>query len=249
MSRHVTRMTLDDAEFYTKEQKQEIIDQYPEHERDARTKGIPQLGSGRVFPILEEAITIAPFDMPDYWPVIGAIDFGWDHPTAAVKLAWDRDADCVYITHAYRVRQQTPIIHAAALKAWGEIPWAWPHDGYQHDKQSGKALSEAYKDQGLSMLPDHAKYPDGSWGVEAGLMDMLDRMMTSRFKVFSHLNDWFDEFRLYHREEGKVVAEYDDLMAATRYGIMCLSQAKVPQKRRQAMHCPEPVNEYDEKHH
>ncbi len=30
-------------------------------------------------------------------------------------------------------------------------------------------------------------------------MDMLDRMQTGRFKVFRHLNDWFEEFRLYHR--------------------------------------------------
>ena len=34
--------------------------------------------------------------------------------------------------------------------------------------------------------------------------------------------DWFEEFRLYHRKDGKVVKEGDDLMAATRYGIMML---------------------------
>ena len=35
-------------------------------------------------------------------------------------------------------------------------------------------------------------------------MDMLDRMETGRFKVFEHLHDWFEEFRLYHRKDGKV---------------------------------------------
>jgi len=40
--------------------------------------------------------------------------------------------------------------------------------------------------------------------------------------VFRHLNDWFSEFRLYHRKDGKVVKEGDDLMAATRYAIMML---------------------------
>ena len=58
--------------------------------------------------------------------------------------------------------------------------------------------------------------------VEAGFMDMLDRMQTGRFKVFRHLNDWFEEFRLYHRKDGKVVKEADDLMAATRYALMML---------------------------
>lgn len=27
-------------------------------------------------------------------------------------------------------------------------------------------------------------------------------MESGRFKVFKHLNDWFEEFRLYHRKDG-----------------------------------------------
>ena len=47
-------MTIDDAEHYTPEQRAAIISSYPEHEREARAKGIPVLGSGRVFPVAEE---------------------------------------------------------------------------------------------------------------------------------------------------------------------------------------------------
>jgi hypothetical protein len=56
-------------------------------------------------------------------------------------------------------------------------------------------------------------------------------MQTGRFKVFRHLNDWFEEFRfrLYHRKDGKVIKENDDLMSATRYGIMMLRFAE-PEK-------------------
>jgi hypothetical protein len=36
MSRHITRMTIDDAEHYTPEQRQAIIDVYPEHARFGR---------------------------------------------------------------------------------------------------------------------------------------------------------------------------------------------------------------------
>jgi len=229
MTRHVTRMTIDDAEHYTDAERAAIIASYPAHEREARAKGIPTLGSGRIFPVEESAISTDPIDIPPHWVQIGGIDFGWDHPTAGVKLAWDRDADTVYVTAAYRAREATPVIHAGALKAWGRapdgtqwLPWAWPHDGLQHDKGSGTQLAEQYREQGLDMLKDRAMFDDGSSGVEAGLMDMLDRMQTGRFKVFSHLSEWFDEFRLYHRKDGKVVKEYDDLMSATRYAIMCL---------------------------
>ena len=164
--------------------------------------------------------------------MLGGIDFGWDHPTAAVKVAWDRDADCIYVVAAYRVKEQTPVIHAAALKAWGKsLKWAWPHDGLQHDKGSGEQLAELYRLQGLELLPERATFDDGSNGVEAGLMDMLDRMQTGRLKVSKHLTEWFDEFRLYHRKDGKVVKERDDLMSATRYAIMMLRFAEPETKR------------------
>jgi hypothetical protein len=119
-------------------------------------------------------------------------------------------------------------MHSAALKAWGPwLPWAWPHDGLQHSKDSGVPLAHQYRAQGLRMLPEHAKYEDGSSGVEAGIMDLLERMQTGRFKVFGHLADWFEEFRMYHRKDGKVIKEIDDLMAATRYGAMSLRFAQL----------------------
>jgi Terminase RNaseH-like domain len=64
--------------------------------------------------------------------------------------------------------------------------------------------------------------------VEAGLLDMLQRMESGRFKVVKHLNDWWEEFRLYHRKDGKVVKESDDLMSATRYAVMMLRFAAAP---------------------
>lgn len=221
MSRAVVTMTIDDADHYTPAEREAIIASYLPHEREARAKGIPVLGSGRIFAVPEEDIKCEPFDIPRHFVQIGGIDFGWDHPTAAVCLAWDRDTDCVYVTKAHRLKEATPVIHAASLRPWGDwLPWSWPHDGLQHDKGSGKQLSDQYKVQGLNMLPERATFEDGSNGVEAGLMLMLDMMQTGRFKVFSHLNDWFSEYRLYHRKDGKVVKEFDDLLSATRYALM-----------------------------
>jgi len=226
MSRSVTRMTIDDAGHFSEAEKLEIISGYPEHEREARIRGVPSLGSGRVFPVSDEAISCEAFPIPMHWAQICALDFGWDHPTAAVKLAWDRDADIVYVTASYRRREATPVEHCASLKDWGVHWWAWPHDGLQRDKQSGKELRHAYEEHGLNMLATQAQFPDGGNGVEAGVIAMLERMQTGRFKVFSHLEDWFDEFRLYHRKDGKIVKLRDDLLDATRYGMMCLRFAE-----------------------
>jgi hypothetical protein len=226
--RSVTQMTIDDVEHYTEEQKARIIAAYPEHEREARAKGVPIMGSGRVFPVAEEDVKVTAFPIPSHWVQIGGLDFGWDHPTAAVKLAWDRDTDTVYVTAAYRKREATPLIHAGSLKEWGSwLPWAWPHDGLQHDKTSGDQLAEQYRKHGLNMLPERAQFEDGSSGVEAGISMMLDRMQTGRLKVFAHLEEWFEEFRMYHRKDGLIVKERDDLMSATRYAAMCLRFASV----------------------
>jgi hypothetical protein len=214
-------MTIDDAEHYTPEQRASIIASYPKHEREARVKGIPTLGSGRVFPVPDEDITVEAFSIPKDWVQIVGVDFGYDHPFGAARCAWDRDNDAWYVTACYRERESTPVIHAAAIKPWGEwIPCSWPHDGLQHDKGSGDALAKQYREQGLNMLPERATFEDGGNGVEAGVIEMLDMMQTGRFKVFSHLKEWFDEFRLYHRKDGKIVKERDDLLSATRYALM-----------------------------
>ena len=221
MSRWITQMTIDDVGHIDAVQREAIIASYPAHERDARVKGIPALGSGRVFPVPEDDITIDPVDIPPHWAQIVGVDFGYDHPFAAVHAAWDKDADIFYLTKAYRAKQTTPVIHAAAIRPWGDwIPCAWPHDGYQHDKGSGLGLAAQYRSQGLNMLMEHATYDDGGFGVEAGVMDMLDRMQTGRWKVFKHLVEWFEEFRLYHRQDGKIVKLRDDLISASRYALM-----------------------------
>lgn len=226
-------MTIDDAEHYTEEQRQAIIASYPPHEREARTKGIPSMGSGRVFPVEESLIVCDPIPIPKHWPQIVGVDFGWDHPFAAIKLAWNRDSDVVYVTAEYAQREATPVIHAAAVKPWGEwLPVAWPHDGMQHDKGSGESLAEQYRRQGLKLTPEKATFEDGGNGVEAGVMDMLDRMQTGRWKVFSTCGGWLQEFRLYHRIDGLIVKERDDRISASRYALMMKRFAKTEPNNR-----------------
>ncbi|NBX06245.1 MAG: DNA packaging protein, partial [Betaproteobacteria bacterium] len=155
-----------------------------------------------------------------------------DHPTAAVWLAWDRDSDTIYITDTYRKSEPGIAGHAMAIRARGDwVPIAWPHDGLQRDKGgSGEQLAKQYRDQGLNLLKDKATFEDGSNGVEAGLSEMLTRMQTMRLRVFSHLEDWFEEFRLYHRKDGMVVKLTDDLMSATRYAMMMRRMAKTQEE-------------------
>ena len=77
------------------------------------------------------------------------------------------------------------------------------------------------------MMHTHFKNPGGDITVEPGIMEMLQRMETSRFKVFNYLNDWYEEIRMYHRKDGKIVKNLDDLMSATRYAVQSLQFASL----------------------
>lgn len=216
--------TWDDAPHLDKSMRDQLMASYPDYERDARTKGVPVLGSGRIFPIDEDEIKCDAFEAPDYFAFVGGMDFGVDHPTAYVVLAWNRDRDIVYVVDAYRQSGKDALYHAAAIKQRGSwIPVAWPHDGLERDKGSGQPLRDIYARHGVNMLPMHAAYGDDRGNaVEPGIEEMLERMRTGRLKVFRHLGEWFEEFRDYHRDDGKVVKVRDDLMAATRYALMML---------------------------
>jgi phage terminase large subunit-like protein len=226
----------DDAPHMTTEVRNQILQALPPHERKMREKGIPQLGSGLVFPIVEEEILCDPIDIPTHWPRICGIDFGWDHPTACVWIAWDRDVDTVYVYDSYSMRQETIPIHASAINARGKwIPVIWPQDGRQADKGSGKNLTEQYKKEGVNMCHDWFTNPpqqgmkDGTGGnsVEAGIMEMLTRMQTKRLKIFKNQSKMLEELRMYHRKDGKIVPINDDLISAMRYCIMSLRKTRI----------------------
>ena len=227
--------TWDDAPHMTKEVREQILAALPPHERKMREKGIPQLGSGLVFPINEEDILCEPFDIPNHYPKLCGIDFGWDHPTACSWVAWDRDSDIVYMYDGYSIRQETVPVHASAIKARGQwIPVVYPMDGRQADKGSGKSLAMQYRDEGVNLLREHFTNPpqngmkEGSGGisVEAGVMEMLTRFQTKRLKIFSNQSKILEEIRLYHRKNGKIIPMNDDIISALRYAVMSLRKAR-----------------------
>jgi hypothetical protein len=72
------------------------------------------------------------------------------------------------------------------------------------------------------MWHEPVTFPDGGYSVEAGLMEMLDRMRGGRWVVFKGQNDaWMEEARLLHRDErGLLVKEGDDAISSSRYAMM-----------------------------
>lgn len=199
------------------ETKAEMLAAYPPHERDARTKGIPALGSGAIYPLAEEELLVDPFEIPAYWPRGYGLDVGWNR-TAAVWGAHDRTTDTVYLYTEHYRGQAEPAVHAAAIKARGDwIPGFIDPASRASSQIDGQQLIVRYRQAGLSVTTA----PNG---VEAGIFAVWDRLSTGRLKVFRHLSSWRSEYRLYRRDEkGRVVKQHDHIMDATRYLIMMIN--------------------------
>lgn len=215
MSRYVGTCTWNDVPHLTAEAKEELWESIPPFQRDARSKGVPQLGSGAIFPVPESDIVCDPFPIPSYWPRSYGLDVGWNR-TAAVFSAHDRETDVAYLYAEYYRGQAEPSVHAAGIRAiagdWmmGAIDPASRGRG----QRDGQQLFQNYLDLGLRLILAEN-------GVEAGLFDVWQRLSTGRLKVFKTLQNWLGEYRLYRRDEkGAVVKTNDHLMDATRYDIV-----------------------------
>jgi hypothetical protein len=195
-------------------QKAELLGSIPPYQRDARSKGVPQLGAGAIYPVPESEIAIDPIEVPAWWPRAYGLDVGWNR-TAAVWGAIDRETDILTLYSEHYGAHAEPAVHAAAIRARGDwIPGAIDPASRGRGQNDGSQLFANYQDLGLRLtLAEN--------GVEAGLFDVWQRASTGRLRVFKTLANWWTEFRLYRRDEkGHVVKQHDHLMDATRYLVV-----------------------------
>ena len=235
-SRCVIMASWDDAPHLTDVMKSELLASIPPFQRDARSKGIPQLGSGAIYPVPESDFVVDDFAIPDHWPRAYGLDVGWNK-TAAPFAAWDREGDIVYLYSEHYRGQAEPSIHAEGIRARGEwIPGVIDPASRGRSQQDGQQILQKYIDLGLDL--DTAIN-----AVESGIYEVWSRLSTGRLKVFKSMTSWQQEFRLYRRDEkGRIVKANDHLMDATRYLIMSgLARAKVKPAAKSA----QPVYLYD----
>jgi len=226
--RCVYRITGDEAKHITATRREELAGSYSDAERETRLEGIPQLGAGPIFPLeLLPALikSFNPDDLPSWARWCVGIDFGYGHPFAAVLIAWAHDTGEVWVIDSFRMERSSALYHVQRIHSMTKglrLPVAWPHDGSTHDKGSGLALKDQYKNFGAYMMGSHAiNHGTTHFNVEPALQEMRELMYTGKLTIAGHNTELLEEMRHYHRDEDfRIVKQRDDLVSALRYAIM-----------------------------
>lgn len=221
MSRYIVQAGWDDVPHLSEKDKNDLLSSLAPHQRDARTKGVPSLGAGAIYPVPEEDVFIDPFQIPRHFRRLYGFDVGWKK-TAALWLAHDLDTDVIYAYSEHYRGQAEPSVHATAIRARGRwIPGVIDTAARGRSQKDGESLWQNYEDLGLNLIKANK-------AVEAGILAVYERLSTGRLKIFKTLKNTASEYRIYRRNtNGSIVKENDHLMDTLRYGVMRIDAAIV----------------------
>jgi hypothetical protein len=218
-SRYRVEAGWNDAPHLGEKEKGEMLEATPIHLRDARSKGIPSMGAGAIYPYTVKSIQVEPIRIPDHFRRGYALDDGWD-VTAVLFGALDPDHDVLYVTSELYLKEKKPHEVAAMVGTrahWPNSPVGLPNqmpgvgDAARKDRD-GQQIIQIYRDQGLTSLILADK------PVEAGIHDVTMRLATGRLKIFSTCQNTLWEYQRYRRDEkGEVVKRDDHAMDCLRY--------------------------------
>lgn len=212
--RAVVFCALRDIPHMSDEERRTLIANTAAHMRQAREFGIPTAGRGKVYTVEEDAFTVSPFPIPPHWPRVYGADFGFGKVedisgTGVVWGAYDRDSDVLYLYDEYFRSEAPPPMHASAIKARGD--WIPGVGDYAGSNLEGEKTLDIYRELGLKLTP-------ADKAVASGLQVVTTLLNEGRLRVFSTLQHWLQEYRLYsYDDNGKIIKKRDHLMDATRY--------------------------------
>ncbi len=215
MSRYVVNVDWSHIPHLTAEEKTTILGSLAPHEKDARSRGLPSIGSGAIYPVAESIFVRDPFKIPEYYQKAYGLDVGWNN-TAAVFGAYNEEEDVWYIHTEYLGQQLEPAVNAAAIRAraQGWVRGVIDPASMGVAQSSGQSLIDLYRKNGLDVeMADNA--------VEPGILEVYQRLTEGRIVIFNTCPGLLEEIRLYHRDKrGKPVKKNDHRVDALRYLIM-----------------------------
>lgn len=211
---------------------EEFLAGIPEDMRATREHGAFAVRQGAVFKEFRRHLhLVEPFEIPERWHRIRAIDFGWNHPTACVWLARDDDHN-YYVYDAYMESGRLLHQHAREIKARHEWPEKSPYHGRTFaDGASAQEIAE-FKRQGVVCIGARKSL---DLGIECVRRLMMPQPRTKKPRLFimetpntealiTQIQDYHWETSVgtgdrEHEGQDRPVKFNDDLVDALRYAI------------------------------
>lgn len=219
-------ITMDDLPWMDEASIEHALEGLPDYEKRARRYGIAATSSGLIYQFPDEQYTCEAFDIPKHWPRISGFDCGINHPSTAVSLAWDREADCVYIYQEYWSQGKTAPEVAMTLKHWS-TKFVLPHDARKRDNMgTDNTVAALYEREGFDVITgDHDR-----WGRVEKVRAMI---ATGRLFIFKercpHL---LKEMRTYRtKNDGRtILRKDDDTISAFEHAVQFHDKADMGKK-------------------
>ncbi len=218
--KYFVQITWEDAPHISAAEIAKMSMKYLPAQLRARRMGEPALGEGAIYPIDIEELLVDDVLIPKHWKRAWGLDVG---KTAVIWGAINPDSDVLYLYREYYSEEYNVLAHATAIKgitgadAW--IPGVADPAAEGSSQIDGTKIIDLYREHGLDVIAA------GHRLVESGILEVWERMVTGRLKVFRSLKRWQGEFSRYHRRkketelgmQSKIVKKFDHLLDATRY--------------------------------
>lgn len=211
--KYVVRCGWADVPHLSEEDKAVMLASIPPWARDARMRGIPQMGSGAIFPIPWSEVSCKRFPIPEDWKRTAGMDVG--NRTAALWFAQDPNTGKWFGYHEYYREGELPAVHVQSISGPGSwVPLAIDHAAHGRSQIDGQNLFQMYADLGLTLH-------NANKAVETGLYLCWELLATGQVKFFDDLEKTREEYLIYRKDEkGKVVKSKDEMMDCFRYAMM-----------------------------
>ena len=220
-------ITMDDLPWMTPERIEKALEGLPDYEKRARRYGEAATSSGLIYQFEENDYTTESFEIPKHWPRISGFDCGINHPSTAVSLAWDREANCVYIYQEYWSQGKSVPEVAMHLKHWG-TKFALPHDAFANDKMGeGNSVAAFYKKEGFDIVQGDRD----RWGRIEKVRAMIS---SGRLWIFKdRCPQLLKEFKMYKTKDndpGAVLRKNDDTISSFEHAVQYYEESVVKQE-------------------
>jgi phage terminase large subunit-like protein len=242
---HPERVTImggiDDALHLTETQRDEIKARFANNPLEAATRlyGHDFGGGGSCInvPMANYIWDGDPQEFPPYTkyligadPSHGGLNPNSAHPSAAVLCAIDPDNLTMYVLDCLRLKTVPLAVFVQSILHWeqGDAPVAWGAAENSGMGEGTTTYAARMKELGLRILPEHAQYIGGGYGLDASIDEVETLMLAGKLKIHRKCVELLEELASWERDDnGKPIPLRDDCISALRYAVMMRRKARV----------------------